>query len=81
MKENDGSDYEIAWWKYLNKNPQMKRFFIVWDSLSLKRRRDVIVLARALVQEDSQKKLDAAKLKWVRDKIDDKESTALRRGK
>lgn len=52
------SDYETAWWKYLNKNPQMKRFFVVWDSLNSRRRGEVIAIARLLAKRDSETKED-----------------------
>ena len=56
MKSSDMPDYEYAWRKYLTRNPETKRFFMVWDLLSLQRRRDVTALARALVREDKETK-------------------------
>ena len=60
MKRYDASDYETAWWKYLNGNPQMKRFFIVWDSLSVERRCDLIAIARALAKDDKERRRRAS---------------------
>jgi len=56
MEGTGVSDYATAWWKYLNRNPAMKRFFVVWDLLSYERRRDVTAIARALVREDKLKR-------------------------
>ena len=59
MGRYEGSDYEIAWRIHLNRNPQMKRFFIVWDSLNPKRRREITAIARALAQQDASPKSGA----------------------
>lgn len=61
MKGNEGSDYEYAWWKYVNKHPLLRRLVIVWDELSCGRRRDLLGIARAFVREDAKPRRSGSK--------------------
>jgi hypothetical protein len=44
-----------TFWRVVNRNPKLKRLFVLWDSLAPIRQKDLMVIGRALIRHDKER--------------------------